>query len=98
MEPVSPLQSQPFISLERVDNPIQENQAPERHENSLVGKTVYEAIKITGKIPDDNFQITKLKGEFPRDDNNPDAVIADSYKIDGKQYFKFDVVSSVLHF
>lgn len=95
MEPFNSLHSQPFISVERVDNPIKENQAPERQENSLVGKTVFEAIKITGKIPDDNFQITKLKGEFPRDDNNPDAVIADSYKIDGKQYFKFDVVWKV---
>lgn len=95
MGPIDPPKSQPFISLERVGDSLKENQPLVQQENSLVGKTVYEAIKITGNIPDDNFQITKLKGKFPRDDLNPGTVIADSYKIDGKQYFKFDVVWDV---
>jgi|GEM_PF-2916667 len=84
MQPVNP-----HIEMRRVDPPENGPNQPVP-KGPLEGKTVYEAIHITANTSD-NLQITKLKGKFQKDETNHDIVIADSYTVEGKKFFKFIV-------
>jgi hypothetical protein len=67
--------------------------APNKSVN-FEGKTVHEAIVIQALekgLNVTNLKIDKLKGKFPKDEQNLNAIVADRYKIGNNEYFKFQV-------
>jgi hypothetical protein len=64
---------------------------PQNLSSKFEGKTVYEAIALQSGIQASDLKIEKIKGKFEKDSYNADSIIASSYKMGGKEYFKFEV-------